>query len=189
MRSPKGMAHNKDYTDYITSDAWYAVREKAFAFHGKDCKRCGFKANHIHHKTYKNFKHENVEADLVPLCSDCHKTLHKFVKKNAYNLFHGTEIFLSIPRDVKIRTRKLSKNQRRRLKKNNHKRLHKHWGKTNSQYKFEPRSPDIPINLQLQRLVAYKKQQPRPSKKPGAIDYAKMAALYGITIEEARTIA
>ncbi len=173
------MAHNKDYEDYIHSEAWYSKREEAFKIHGRSCKKCGGdKRIHVHHKTYANFKNENAEIDLVPLCKHCHKKVHKFCRRHNLPLFEGTDEYLkSSPQPQRIKK-----------KKNAAKRLWKHWNKTNQDFgRIPPRGKDIPLERQISRIKDSRSNQPL-KKKVGAIDYAKMATMYGISEEDARNI-
>lgn len=74
-------ARRDEYVDYINSSEWKAVRLKAFAHYGKKCTKCGSEnLLHVHHNTYKNFKHEEIK-DLNVLCEVCHMTLHDRIKK------------------------------------------------------------------------------------------------------------
>ena len=89
------MHTDKDYKEYIHSENWKEVRKQAFKAHGKFCARCKTDKNlDVHHKTYKRFKAEDIENDLIPLCRGCHEACHKFIRKININIFHGTEIFL-----------------------------------------------------------------------------------------------
>ena len=169
------MAHNKDYTDYINSEAWFKKRDEAFAFHGKSCKKCG-RTNtlHVHHKTYSNFKNENIESDLIPLCRGCHKRVHKFCKKNGLHLFIGTDEFLKkVPQPKKLR--KLLKKRRRFERENNYK------------YKWVPRSKDIPVEEQKKRTHERGATLTRKKTKM-AIDIQKMMEMYGIDEATARSV-
>lgn len=74
-------AKRLDYTNYINSAEWQAVRLKAFEHYGKKCTKCGSEnLLHVHHNTYKNFKHEKMK-DLNVLCKECHMALHDRINK------------------------------------------------------------------------------------------------------------
>jgi len=184
LRSPKGMAHDQSYKDYINSPAWSAKRELAFKHHGRECKRCASTHFlHVHHKTYKNFKNENIENDLIPLCKPCHKKLHKYVQRNGLDLFHGSNDFIANVSNKAARRKKRRRNLAERLQ--------KQWTRTNEQYLFKyiPRGHDIPKDEQARRLKAFRANKPREPKKTSSIDYVKMALMYGITVDEAKAIA
>lgn len=66
-----------EYREYILSEDWNKKRKLAFKLFGKKCQRCkNTKTLHVHHKTYINFKNENVETDLAILCKKCHDKYH-----------------------------------------------------------------------------------------------------------------
>ncbi len=64
------------YKEYLKTDHWLNLREEALKRAGKRCQVCGYRKNlQVHHNTYKNIGHEDIE-DLVVLCWKCHKTFH-----------------------------------------------------------------------------------------------------------------
>lgn len=67
------------YRDYLKSKYWKALRLKCFKRDGFQCQICGSGKNLCaHHMTYKNIGYETQELDdLITLCEDCHKTIHK----------------------------------------------------------------------------------------------------------------
>lgn len=68
---------NMSYADYLRSDMWRWKRNKLFAMRGRKCEKCGeTKLLHIHHLTYERLGHERF-TDLMILCSNCHKKVHK----------------------------------------------------------------------------------------------------------------
>ncbi len=87
----------KPYVQYgIKYERNQALRNEAIKIHGTTCKVCGFdfKAKYsdlgegfieIHHlKPMFSIKREikvNPQKDLVPLCSNCHKMIHRNTKK------------------------------------------------------------------------------------------------------------
>lgn len=65
------------YREYLKTDHWLELREEALKRAGNRCQVCAYKKNlHVHHNTYKNIGHEDLE-DLVVLCWKCHKTFHR----------------------------------------------------------------------------------------------------------------
>lgn len=68
----------QSYTNYISSKEWNKKRIKIAELRNYTCEKCkkvvksGF---HIHHKTYKHFKHEQ-DNELMFLCEECHNKLH-----------------------------------------------------------------------------------------------------------------
>lgn len=72
------MDTKKAYRDFLLSPAWFRQREKAIAFHGGCCMKCGSKDRiEVHHKHYgKPWGQEDVERDLEVLCHKCHISHH-----------------------------------------------------------------------------------------------------------------
>lgn len=65
-----------EYQEYLNSDHWKQIRLKALKRAGYKCQLCASnKELNVHHNTYKNKGHENLN-DLVVLCRDCHKKFH-----------------------------------------------------------------------------------------------------------------
>jgi 5-methylcytosine-specific restriction endonuclease McrA len=66
----------KNYRKYINSKEWKLKRD-AIVEKYKKCSCCGSEENlNVHHLTYENLGNEN-ESDLLLLCKDCHKFVHK----------------------------------------------------------------------------------------------------------------
>ena len=65
-----------EYREYLKTDHWLEIRDKALQRAGHKCQVCGYNKNlQVHHNTYKNLGHEKP-SDLVVLCWKCHKTFH-----------------------------------------------------------------------------------------------------------------
>ena len=143
---------NADYKEYINSPAWFEVREKAFNFHGRECKKCKSSSNlHVHHKTYKNFKNENIEVDLIPLCRRCHKKLHKLQRRKELNVWAATEFFIDNIRPPK---------QKKHRKKRPRERF----------YKVFPHHTELHKSYEQKVKV----------KEPGRVDLKKFMEMYGL---------
>lgn len=63
----------QSYAEYLKSDVWKDIRDRAFAENGSDCVCCGASATQVHHTRYQmqelngtNLKH------LQPICRSCH---------------------------------------------------------------------------------------------------------------------
>lgn len=70
------------YSEYLDSEEWQQKRAVAFARLGRRCHRCGGRARHIHHKTYRHgWGNEPYEA-LEPLCASCHQHHHGIEKRS-----------------------------------------------------------------------------------------------------------
>ena len=62
---------------YLKSRHWRKVRRKALAKARYRCTNCGSRVNlTVHHLTYERIGHEKL-SDLVCLCWDCHKKIHR----------------------------------------------------------------------------------------------------------------
>lgn len=62
------------YGAYLRSPLWEIVRERAFAIHGRSCRRCTAPATVVHHATYsrETLTGEDVRG-LIPICGRCAK--------------------------------------------------------------------------------------------------------------------
>ncbi|GEQ87434.1 hypothetical protein ULMS_29420 [Patiriisocius marinistellae] len=69
------------YYEYLTSHKWKELREKVKLRDNFLCQECkSEKAEEVHHLTYENIFNEKL-SDLISVCSDCHKKLHKIERK------------------------------------------------------------------------------------------------------------
>jgi hypothetical protein len=66
------------YKSYITSPRWKLKCQQYWEAKGRWCKACkaSNKPLHVHHMTYDHFTMEPL-TDLMGLCYDCHKEVHK----------------------------------------------------------------------------------------------------------------
>jgi len=65
-------AHSDEYTDYLNSPQWQAVRTAALRRAGYRCASCGSDRRlEVHHTTYERLGGE-AWGDLVVLCHGCH---------------------------------------------------------------------------------------------------------------------
>jgi 5-methylcytosine-specific restriction endonuclease McrA len=80
---PRRTVDRDGYAEYIRSEAWQEVRRRFWASKlPKECYCCGREDGpmDLHHRTYKNLGNERL-MDLVPLCRDCHLTVHEMVRR------------------------------------------------------------------------------------------------------------
>lgn len=69
-----------DYNKYLQTKEWIETRGKRLLIDNYMCVFCGNKNHlHVHHKTYKNLRNEDVENDLVTLCKVCHEKIHRLI--------------------------------------------------------------------------------------------------------------
>jgi 5-methylcytosine-specific restriction endonuclease McrA len=86
------------YHEYLASPQWAAMRERAFAIHGRKCNICGREYDLIvHHKDYKRLFRENPRKDLEIRCHGCHNNGHE---KDKGAIDPITARFLSVMRCV-----------------------------------------------------------------------------------------
>ena len=65
------------YSNYLKSEEWQNLRRKVLARANGRCEGCGDKpATDVHHLTYERFGKEML-FDLVAVCKECHKKIHK----------------------------------------------------------------------------------------------------------------
>lgn len=69
----------KKYHSYLLTPKWRTISQTVIKRDGNKCTKCGStKILHAHHKTYKNIFNElNHLEDLITLCKECHKVIHK----------------------------------------------------------------------------------------------------------------
>lgn len=86
-----------DYKKYINSREWSHRKALYYGVHHKECRTCGStdKELHLHHRTYERIFHEE-DADLVPLCVDCHAALHLFQKSLSLSVEDATSMWISV---------------------------------------------------------------------------------------------
>ena len=71
------MSHSPDYDRYMKSPQWRSRSEHAIEMWRGRCSVLPFlKANHAHHMTYRNFQHEIVWRDIIPVNKVVHSILH-----------------------------------------------------------------------------------------------------------------
>jgi len=67
-----------NYSEYLVTDHWKLLRMKVFADRKGVCECCGIhmvRGFQVHHKSYENVGHENLN-ELMLCCSSCHKKQH-----------------------------------------------------------------------------------------------------------------
>lgn len=88
---------NPIYLNYIKSEAWRLRCAAYFQKHGKFCKACGtFKGPiQVHHMSYDRLGREPM-ADLVSVCSPCHRGIHQLHRKRGrkITLREATMLFI-----------------------------------------------------------------------------------------------
>lgn len=70
-----------DYHEYIkNSEVWAAKRKERLGIDQYRCRKCSSTSKlEVHHRTYQNLGAEPMD-DLVTVCEDCHREIHKIVE-------------------------------------------------------------------------------------------------------------
>ncbi len=95
------MDFKEKYEQYLQTYQWKALRVKKANSVKYRCELCGKEKvgrYEIHHKTYARFMHERL-SDLMFLCVDCHKVMHKISRNKMREIQDGIveEIKISKP--------------------------------------------------------------------------------------------
>ena len=67
------------YEDQLKDEKWSAFRQFIFKIRGRKCETCGAEDHlQVHHTIYRNVKAwEYTCNDVIVVCRDCHKQIHK----------------------------------------------------------------------------------------------------------------
>jgi len=73
------------YYEYMASPAWRAVRAQRLALDGHKCRTCGHDGSvwplTVHHVSYARLGAEDVQEDLLTLCSSCHSAITEAARR------------------------------------------------------------------------------------------------------------
>ncbi len=65
------------YDDYLNTEHWQSVRQKALERDGHRCRVCNSTEQlNVHHRSYERRGFEEPE-DVTTLCKECHQTFHE----------------------------------------------------------------------------------------------------------------
>ena len=86
------------YHEYITGPDWAEQRKRFFRskMPKEQCQACGRvwePGFHLHHRTYKRLGEEHL-GDLLLMCADCHRDLHRGHKQSGQDLWKYTKRFV-----------------------------------------------------------------------------------------------
>ena len=71
------------YLEYLKSNEWKEKRLEVIKLY-KTCVLCNSNHSfHVHHRKYTNLGKEDLNKDVVLLCSKCHGNYHRFVDKKS----------------------------------------------------------------------------------------------------------
>jgi len=65
-----------EYIEYLKSEDWRVRRKMLMEEADWTCCECGLKATQLHHLSYENLGEEELEVDVIALCTACHKEKH-----------------------------------------------------------------------------------------------------------------
>lgn len=111
---------NKKYQEYLVSDKWKKIRQKALSQSQNKCQLCDSEEHLVvHHRRYDNIGHEDL-SDLTVLCFDCHSFFHadrnfnipiplKLAREYKYDSNLGICIPLRNNEEYYVLTREISK--------------------------------------------------------------------------------
>lgn len=77
---------NEQYNEYLKSEEWQIKRNLRLEIDGRKCCMCGCTGTmnnplQVHHFTYHNLGCENIYRDIVTVCTNCHKSIHKLMAR------------------------------------------------------------------------------------------------------------
>lgn len=65
-----------NYSDYLASTTWFELRWMCMMRDSLTCRVCGDKATEVHHVAYPGSLEDDRLANVISLCSPCHRELH-----------------------------------------------------------------------------------------------------------------
>lgn len=72
-----------EYDEYLNSPEWKEKKRQRADIDGHICRMCGVREDQTrlecHHIKYTNFGREDVYSDLITLCEDCHRAVHRMM--------------------------------------------------------------------------------------------------------------
>ena len=82
------MSRRENYHKYISSPAWAEKREARKEIDGHKCRTCHHDGSEdrleVHHAHYNSLENEDVENDLITLCSRCHDAITNVFRHRRY---------------------------------------------------------------------------------------------------------
>lgn len=75
--------HSTQYDNYMKSQEWQQKRAVRLWIDRNTCQMCGSSEHlEVHHVcSYSKLGHEDVYKDLICLCADCHKKVHRMMRR------------------------------------------------------------------------------------------------------------
>jgi hypothetical protein len=66
----------QDYNEYLLSDEWQELREKAYKRSNNLCELCGAPKKAVHHLEYPKHFTDDKLSNVIVVCGVCHDKLH-----------------------------------------------------------------------------------------------------------------
>lgn len=112
-RTLRSIGYNT-YKDYLNSDLWKRIRERALREHGDKCRLCESPVQVFHHRGYGKAVLLGYEIkQLVPLCSKCHTKVEFWPNKKKRTLQEAHSAFVRLWKHVKYRKKQQIKEEKR----------------------------------------------------------------------------
>ena len=70
------MQEKQEYSEYLLSDEWKKLREKAYKRSNNLCELCGAPKKAVHHIEYPKHYTDDKLSNLIVVCTNCHDKLH-----------------------------------------------------------------------------------------------------------------
>lgn len=81
-----------NYQQYLESDEWVGLRERAYERAGGKCELCSQDAGAVHHVRYpKDFRQDKL-ANVIVVCNLCHRKLHGLTGETAELAYYSQSI-------------------------------------------------------------------------------------------------
>jgi len=93
-----------DYCEYLKSKHWVKRRAKYWKTHSRICFCCNNYAENLHHRIYKLYNEQ--DNHLIPLCKNCHKEIHKLIKKEKIKLKNAHIIYGKLSEATSVRPKR-----------------------------------------------------------------------------------
>jgi hypothetical protein len=77
MNAPKPLSRKEMHERYMESEHWEKLKCAASAKYGTDCAVCDRPGVQWHHLFYRHPFELGQPEDLMPVCVECHKAIHK----------------------------------------------------------------------------------------------------------------
>ena len=89
--------NGKSYDAYLRSREWFTVRARLRSRPGYDsCHACGSRRDiEMHHTTYAYIHTKDPARGVIPLCDDCHESVHAYARDFRLSIEKATSSYVS----------------------------------------------------------------------------------------------